>query len=279
MALKVFCLVLNYRHFLDTGKCIKRLLAADCPTGTKFLVIDNSPNQTPVGYFEKEIPTAQVLKNQENFGFAKGNNVGIRYALRHGASHVLIINPDVAVGKKFFLPLLAGLAKSPQAGIIAPAIRHQQDGLTFYGLEGRVDWHTGKASHVNRRRLTKGGKTITAQFVTFACVLLRVEVFERVGLLDERYFMYLEDVDYCLRVTKMGFVVLLDQNVVVNHQTSSSFKRPTDKLLISFRSHLIFINKWLQFPKNIVPIIYTLLFYPYLYSLWTYHHYKKSLRT
>lgn len=278
MATKIFCFVLNYRHFLVTAKCLKKLWSADAPAGIKFIVIDNSQSETPKNYFENIFAGIKVIRNPGNFGFAKGNNVGIRYALKRGASHILIINPDVTVGKKFFTPLLIELTKMPAAGLIAPAIKHRQKGVTFFGLAGRVDWRTGKASHINLRHLPISHpgdvKAKPAQFVTFACVLIRADVFRKVGLLDERYFMYLEDVDFCLSAGKKGYTILLDPGVVVSHETSSSFAKPTDKLIISFRSQLLFINKWLSFPRNILPTIYTLFFYPYLYLLWTYHAMK-----
>ncbi len=271
---KIFCLVLNYQHFLDSGKCLTNLRRSDLPTGVEFLIMDNSPDDSSYRYFRKVFPKIKVLRNSGNFGFAKGNNVGVRYALKHGASHVLIINPDVTVGRRFLKPLLSGLDKDRKAAIIAPAIQHKQNGVIFYGMQGKIDWVTGKATHTNFRRLPKKRGVVRSQFVTFACALIKTEVFGKIGLLDERYFMYLEDVDYCLSTREAGFKVLLDPGVVVGHLTSSSFRKPTDKLLISFRSQITFINKWLKFPKNIFPIVYTLFFYPYLFLLWTYHDCK-----
>ncbi len=251
-------------------------MKSDAPIGTKYLIIDNSPDNLSVNYFRKVLPKIKVIRNTGNFGFAKGNNTGIHYAMKQGAGYVLIINPDVTVGKRFLKPLLSSLSQDKKAMIIAPAIRHQQKGETFFGLQGKVDWKTGKATHLNIRRLPKNKRAKGAEFVTFACALIKTEVFRKVGLLDERYFMYLEDVDYCLAAKRAGFKILLDSRVVVDHLTSSSFRKPTDKLLISFRSQITFINKWLKFPKNVVPIVYTLFFYPYLFLLWTYHYYKRK---
>lgn len=252
-------------------------MKSDLPAEVEFLIIDNSPDDQSARYFRKNFPRIKVIKNSGNFGFAKGNNIGIRYAIKQGAGHVLIINPDVTVGRRFLKPLLSSLDKDKKAMIIAPAICHEQNEKTFFGLWGKIDWRTCKATHLNVRRLPKNKVVRRSEFVTFACVLIKTDVFSKVGLLDERYFMYLEDVDFCLSVNRAGFKVLLDSGVVVDHLTSSSFRRPTDKLLISFRSQVTFINKWLGFPKNIFPLVYTLFFYPYLYLLWTYHFYKARL--
>lgn len=271
MRKQIAAIILNYKHPRDTTDCLRTLFKSDAGKGVDFYIVDNSPEEKFEKEIKKNFPKVNYLRSPENLGFAAGNNQAIRKILRSDIRYILIINPDVKVGRSFFKPLLGGLAKDKKAGIIAPAIRHQQRGVTFFGLSGKIDWKTGKASHRNLRRLPKSKGVKKAEFVTFACVLIKADVFRKVGLLDERYFMYLEDVDFCLQAKKAGFRILLDQNVVVDHQTSSSFKKPTDKLPISFRSQLVFINKWLRFPNNIIPFFYTLLLYLYLYLLWTYH--------
>ena len=88
--------------------------------------------------------------------------------------------------------------------------------------------------------------------------------------------MYFEDVDYCLSTNQRGQKIILDPSVCVSHNTSSSFSRPTDKLKISFRSHLRFISKWLHGCQKLIPFLYAIFLYPYLYVLWTYHFYKSN---
>ena len=273
---KISAIVLNYKHPEDTIDCISTLLKSDAGQEVDYYIVDNSAEEKFEKEFKRTFPKVNYLSSPSNTGFAGGNNRAIKKILLSDSRYILIINPDVRVGKRFFKPLVSDLADDKKAGIVAPTIRHEQNGIVFLGLQGTVDWKTGKANHLNLRKQPVNKVVTRAEFVTFACVLIKADVFRKVGLLDERYFMYLEDVDYCLQATKAGFNILLDHNVVVDHQTSSSFRKPTDKLLISFRSQLTFINKWLTFPKNILPTIYTLFFYPYLYLLWTYHFYKKK---
>lgn len=276
MSVKVAIIVLNYRHHQDTIKCIKALLKSDIPKGTKIICIDNSPDDLSVTAISKELPDIHLIKSPKNLGFAGGNNLGVKYALKKGASHILIINPDVTVGKIFFTPLLSVFKQEPITGLVAPAISHYQNNQRFYGLEGTIDWRFALARHINLPRLPS--TTIRpSEFVTFACVLIKSDVIRKIGLLDDGYFMYLEDVDYCLRVGRAGYKIFLNPKVVVSHETSSSFKKATDKLFISFKSQIRFVNKWLPFPENIIPLIYALLFYPYLYALWTYFDIKRRL--
>lgn len=251
--MKIYCLVLNYKCEEDTKKCVKALESSDLPRGTKILVLDNS---------------------KKNLGFAGGNNKGIREAIRNKATHVLIINPDVRVEKRFFTPLLTELKNNDDVGIIAPAIRYVVGKRIFFGLEGSMDWRTAKPTHVSVSKLPVSKKLRRGEFVTFACTLIKTEVFKKIGLIDERYFMYLEDVDFCLSARRAGFEVGLTSGAIVDHKQSASFKKPMDKLKISFVSHIKFIFKRMRFPGIIFPLIYQLVFYPYLYVLWTIHAFR-----
>ena len=276
MSVKVAVIVLNYRHHQDTIKCIKTLLRSDLPKGSNVICVDNSQDDLSATAISKALPNIHLIKSGKNLGFAGGNNLGIKYALKNGASHILIINPDVTISKLFFGPLLSVFNQEPKTGLVAPAIRHFQNNKPFYGLEGYIDWHFAIAKHINLQKLPR--KDIRpSEFVTFACVLIKSDVLQKIGLLDDGFFMYLEDVDYCLRAGKAGYKIFLNPQVLVSHETSSSFKKATDKLPISFKSQIRFINKWLPFPKNIIPLVYALLFYPYLFLLWTYFDFKKQL--
>lgn len=277
MSTKIYCLVLNYNHHLDTEICVNSLLSSDVPKNTKIIIIDNSPTTKSAKYLQDKFPKITIIKNKQNLGFAGGNNIGIKMAIANKATHVLIINPDVIVGKKIFVRLLQDFDKYPRLGLVAPAIKHYQGTQQFYGLAGHLDWSTTKATHTNLRTLPQTTKLRFGDFVTFACVLIKSEVFRETGLLDERYFMYLEDVDYCLMAGQKGLTSAVDMSVVVNHNTSSSFSKPTDKLKISFFSQLKFITKWCQFPTNIQPYLYALGFYPYLYLLWSAKYYRSRL--
>lgn len=276
MKKKLYIIVLNYRRYRDTASCIRALLKSDLPTTSQIIVVDNSqsrPGQKDLlAEFGQKI---SLVKNKRNLGFAAGNNVAIRSALAD-ASQVLIINPDVLIPRHFFRPLL-GAMKKDHADIVAPAIRHRAGFKILYGLEGRIDWGLAKPQHTNLSR-KPSTKVRKATFVTFACVLISAQVFSKIGLLDEKFFMYLEDVDFCLRLKKARGKIICVPGVIVDHETSSSFAKPVQKLPLSFRSHLYFITKWLPWHQRLLPYLYTCLFYPYLYLLWSLTELKQGLK-
>jgi len=274
-ASRVFIIILNYNRHQDTIQCINSLYKSDLPTGTEIVIVDNSETNKSKNILKKTFPQIKLIKTKENRGFANGNNFGIRYALKNKATHIMIINPDVVVSKPFLKPLLNTFKFKPKAGLVAPVHQHKQNNQVFFGLGGKVDWRTTKCEHINTKTLSfKTPKKY--QFVSFACVLIKREVFEKIGLLNELYFMYLEDVDYCLTATQAGFQCFIEPKVRIKHNTSSSFSIPTKKLKISFVSQLKFINRWLKFPQSLYAYVYMTLFYSYLYLLWTYHYHKNK---
>lgn len=272
MKKKVAAIILNYKNLNDTLSCLSALTQSAGGGEVDYFVVDNSPTKETEKIFKKSYPDAYYIASPKNLGFAGGNNLAIRLIVKGDYTHVLIINPDVTVGKKFFTPLLKNF-ENERVGIVAPAISHTQKNLKMFGLEGKVNWRLAKPEHRNLHSL-RSKIPVSCEFVTFACVLISTDTLRKVGLLDEGYFMYLEDVDFCLTVKHKGTKIILDPSVIVSHRTSSSFKHPTQKLKISFKSHLRFINKWLSPLKRIIPLIYIFLLYPYLYLLWTYHEFK-----
>lgn len=272
MRQKISAIILNYKHLDDTIACVRSLSQTDLGKSVNYYIVDNSPEPSTNNYLKTIFPKISYISSPTNPGFAAGNNLAIKKALRAGSTHILIINPDVTVSRHFFVPLMKHFSNK-EVGLVAPIIYHTQKGQKVYGLEGRVDWQYAKPEHRNLKKNLKL-TPIVSEFVTFACVLISKEVFQKVGLLDQSYFMYFEDVDYCLTAGNAGFKIILDPSVAVSHRTSSSFAKPTQKLGISFWSHLHFINKWLPWYRRLIPYCYAITIYPYLYLLWTYHSIK-----
>jgi GT2 family glycosyltransferase len=264
---RICAIVLNYKNHFDTSKCIQNLQKTDLSHSLDIHLVDNSADGQPVDQFAQLIPAENIYVNSTNTGFSAGNNTILsRFATQDKYDYFLIINPDVTVSRKFFRPLVSLMDQDDNIGIVAPAIKHRFHGLDHYGLDAKMDWRLARPKHINLKYLRRT-KPYSCQLVTFACVLIRAETIRAVGPLDDRFFMYFEDTDYCLRTKSAGYKIFLDPTVVVDHQTSSSFSRHIDKIRIIFRSHLAFIYKWLPVHKRLLPILHTLIFYPYLIIL------------
>ena len=273
--MKISAICLHYRHLDNTVKCItslKRAFALQKNLKFEVIIVNNNP-QEKLDEIDFSIPVT-IIQTKKNLGFAGGNNVGIRQALKKRPDYILLINNDVVVRPKFLKPLLQVFQKDKQAGIVAPAVEHYQKNKKFFGLEGHIHWWQGICKHRNLTYLPQ--KEISAEFVSACCMLIKREVFQKAGLLPEKYFLYLEDVDYCLSVRKAGFRIYLQPQAVIFHKGGQSFKHPVKKIFYSFSSNLLFIWRWVPKYQKLTAFIFILFFYPYLVLLWSWHQWKKN---
>lgn len=191
------------------------------------------------------VETLIVDNNKINRGFAKGANLGIKKALVKGATKILLINPDVDITKEE----ISKLAEN-NADIVSPVLKFERNGKTVLDYGGKVNWLLGRTTHNENKR----GKI---DYVSGACILISSKVFEKIGLFDEKFFMYFEDVDFCLRAKAAGFNVSVDKNIVVDHQISEH-KYSEDNLKKSYvlASNKYFMQKWLPWYSKLPSYAY-----------------------
>lgn len=216
---RVVAVVLNWDGGSINRTCLDALLACRYPN-LEVLFVDNGSTDGSPEDVQARYPRLETLLNKENLGFTGGNNQGIRRALEKGADLVLILNNDVTVPPDFLDPLVARLKE--RAGLVGPKILDPS---------GRVWCAGGMLSfHHNLSRLRGYGhedngrydRTEAVDYLPACCLLISKEVFETIGLLDEDYFCYLEDVEYCFRAREAGFPVIFCPDSRVYHAYSHS---------------------------------------------------------
>jgi GT2 family glycosyltransferase len=214
----VCALIINYngRKLLDG--LLRTFRKTDYPN-YKVVVVDNGSTDGSMEGFEKEYPWADLLSLGKNMGFSGGNNAGIRYAVRkYGPGYVLLLNNDMEVLEPGWMSEMVRAAETePGAGIIGckllmPGGIIQHAGGSFSPLTISLHPHA----------FEKDGPAFDAikdmDFVTGACLLIKREVLEKAGLLDERYNpIYYEDCEYCARARRRGFRVIYDGKASMQH--------------------------------------------------------------
>ena len=219
--------VLNYRTPAMTLDCLASLEpeVASVP-GTRAVVVDNASGDGSAEVIAEAIAGrgwgawATLLPATSNRGFAAGNNEAIRSALAEPSppSAFLLMNSDTIARPGMLASLMEAASKHPEAGLIGPRLEWP-DGTP---QAGGFRWHhpvseligaaaTGPLTRLLGRyvvALPPPGGTAECQWLSFACVLIRREVFQKIGLLDEGFFMYYEDVDFSRRAVGAGFGVL-----------------------------------------------------------------------
>jgi len=183
-----------------------------------------------------------------NLGFSGGMNVGIRHARRRGADRILLVNSDVIVPPDAVEQLERVLDSAPRAGIVGPVVlaRSEPDriatlGMSYAAATGRMR-HRGTGDRASDHRPAAGGEVVDA--VSGCLMLIKSEVFDAVGLLDERYFLYTEDVDLCAAIRARGRRILFTPAATITHlRGRSRATRPAASNAAYRRSHLAFYEK------------------------------------
>jgi len=190
----------------------------------------------------------EILENKKNMGFAKANNIGIKYALAHGADYILLLNNDTKIEMNFLKNLL-----NIDAPISSPVVKFREfkeNPKLIYDLGGFVNWWTGRTSHLNAYANTyslyKDKDPIEVDYVAGCSMLIKKEVVRTIGLLDEKYFIYFEDVDFCVTAKKHGFNVIVDPNSIIYHKLGGSMDRWSKRAIFhNLMGNFIFISKHL----------------------------------
>ena len=221
---KVAVIILNYCNYQDTLSCIKSLLKIDYSNYKVFVVDNNSPNES-LKYLNTIIENnVEIIESGMNGGFAYGNNIGIKMALEDNSDYVLLLNNDTLVDKNFLEPLLCAAEKEKNVGIVSPRIMFYPDADKIWYAGGKVDWNNLRAIHYGLKEKLSDGylKEAMVNFASGCCMLIPREVIDTVGFLPEEYFMYYEDMDYCVKVMDKGYKIKYVPESVIYHRVSSS---------------------------------------------------------
>lgn len=240
---KIFVVILHFGEIALTRECIQTLQEKDKGYAKIIVVNNNEKNIAPGALPFKRIT---LINNKRNIGFAAGVNVGIRYAIRNGADAILFLNNDTLIKKPFINELSAILSNDPSVGIVGPAICFTKNGKKIFDIGGSINMLTGRTSH----REVEEVKDIPLRFVTYvsgAAMMIKREVFERVGLFDEQFFLYYEDADFCLRAAKKGFRVAVDPHAIVFHLLSKTIGKVSPfAVFYQTQSAVFFGRKYMQ---------------------------------
>jgi GT2 family glycosyltransferase len=223
---KLVIVVLNWNGLEDTLVLLRSLEACRVPDGWAFatLVVDNGSSDGSPARIAREFPRAEVLALPENLRFAGGNNRGVKRALDSGADAVMLLNNDTEADPGLIERLLLALDQHPGAGAAAPLIYFGTPSQRIWYAGGRLSPALGHTAHRGLRALDRGQFRSVERtgYLTGCCLLARREAWERVGLLDEGYFIYAEDADWCLRARRAGFTLLFVPTARLWHKVSAS---------------------------------------------------------
>ncbi len=218
-------IVLNWNGWNDTAACLSSLQRLNYPN-YRVTVVDNRSTDDSVSRLQTQFPTVDLVENDKNVGFAGGCNIGIARSLAEGADYVWLLNNDTTVDAEALQRLVDKAISDSRIGAVGSAIYSAEvpERLEAWG-GGRVNFWLGRSMHFVK---PVGDEKI--QFITGASLLLPRTVIETLGLLDEGFFMYWEDADYCFRVRRAGWRLAVSGQSKVWHKGSASVGRRSAKM-------------------------------------------------
>jgi GT2 family glycosyltransferase len=216
--------VLSWNGREDTLRCLQSLLDLD-PPGVEVVCVDNGSSDGSQRAVRERFPDVTLIEAGENLGYAAGNNLGIRHALARGASWVMLVNNDATVAADVIAGFLQAARECPAAGILAGKVYFAERPHTIWfagqrvsellGYSGRPRGY-GRADGPRYRRMVATGRAVGA------LMAISREAIDRVGLLEQDLFAYVEDVDWALRVRAAGMEVIFAPGARAWHRVSAS---------------------------------------------------------
>ena len=213
-------------------------------------LIDNSvterTNDLIKGFLEKySVTSCKHIKNSENIGVAAGNNTGIKLSIEEGCSHVLLLNNDIEIPQSFLLSKILSISETKGESIIVPKIFYYP-GKKIWMAGGYIDKFRALGVHYGYKKNDLPRYNIS-KHVTYSptCfMLIRKEVFEKVGLIDEKYFAYYDDTDFIFRAGKSGYKVYYEPSLYILHKVSA-IAGPESPFYVYYsnRNKIYFIKK------------------------------------
>lgn len=232
-------ILVNYNTPEEIKNCLRSIEKIE--TGNfKFstIIVDNGSKE-PLSLSKRHLgASAEIIRSESNLGFSGGNNLGIRYALeKYNSDYVLLLNSDTEVEPSFLKKMHAYAESDPKIGLVNPKIyfmsgdefhqdsyNQKQKGQVFWFGGSAIDWSHCVAHHRGVDEVDRGQFDITSPqpFVTGCCLLIKRQVLEQVGFLNEDLFLYWEDVEYSLRARSHGFGCYYYPEAVIWHENAGS---------------------------------------------------------
>jgi GT2 family glycosyltransferase len=247
---RVTAIVLNYQHSADTLRCM-RSVAKSTHLNLVPIVVDNGSDLAELEYLAAELsPGVCLIETGENLGYAAGNNVAIRQALKIGTDYVWVLNPDTTVEPETVEWMVRTAEQNENIGIVGSRVFYGgSDPLAIWFNGAAVDLESGGAAdHQDMGKLdadVPAHAPFQTGYVTGTSMMIRTGVFESVGLLPEDYFLYFEETAFNIDVQRAGWATVVEPRSRVHHYKRSTGTLPTAAYMYYYvRNRLIFGQRY-----------------------------------
>jgi GT2 family glycosyltransferase len=248
-------IIINYNNSNDTIDCLNSLFESGIHSNS-ILVIDNGSKNDSLSYLIDKCPSVNIIKNKTNIGFAAANNIGLKRAISNNFSYAILLNNDTIVTPTAISELIRVMDKSPDVSLGTGQIRMYPEKNKIWYAGGKLIHWRGLAVHllfnknVEKARLQKDPQYVT--FISGCYLCIRLCSIAKLGVLDERFFIYLEDVEYSDRAIKKGYKMLYVPTSVIYHKWIGGTKLKNKSLYYAIRNR----NLLIKISFNVIAKVY-----------------------
>jgi len=242
---KIAIIIVNWKQYELTINCLLSLQKVEYKN-LEVILVDNESNFEKINKIKSDFNKVEVIESKENLGFASANNLGIKYAIKNKFEYVMLLNNDTEVNKKFLSPLLNSFQNDNSLGAVQPLIMNYNNRAKVWNAGGYLNNFFG-FPYTNKKLNNKNRQI---DWITGCCIVLKTKVIKKAGLIDEDFFAYYEDVDWSLRIKKLGYKLgIVESSVIFHHGTKSSNDSNSEGNLSPFvhylniRNHIYLLKK------------------------------------
>jgi len=261
----VHVIVVNYNTVGLLRRCLDHVSASRAEATISLTVVDNGSTDSTMAVLHEEYPQVGALRSERNLGFSGGNNLALRQILAESSprtarehEYILLVNSDLFLAPDTIAGLVGFAEGRPDVGAVGPRVEKPDGTLdlacrrsfptpanAFFQLFGLSRRFPGNARFAAYNLTNLDPAQLTeVDAVTGACMLVRVSAIDQVGLLDERFFMYGEDLDWAYRLKAQGWRIFYNPAVCALHQKGATSARQSGRMIVEFyRAMYLFHQK------------------------------------
>lgn len=262
-------IVLNYNSREDTLDCLRSLEHLTYPS-VEVIAVDNGSIDGSVDAIRSSFPGVTLIDTGKNLGFTGGNNAGIQRALENGADYIMLLNNDTIVAPDMLDLMVEVMENDPTIGVSGPMIYYYDAPDVIWSAGGTIDWKHGLTNMVGLNQDDKaqfGLAPRPVDFVTGCAILARRKVWESAGLLNDQFFMYYEETEWCVRASRTGYKIVHIPDAMMWH------KIPIDARATSARAYYYMTRNRLLFLRKtragLSTWLYTMIEYARTFVSWS----------
>jgi GT2 family glycosyltransferase len=264
---KIAVVLVNYNTTNDTIECIQSIYKSNF-TNYCVIVIDNASEVNPEKLIKKDFPDIIYFANNENIGFSRACNKGIDIAFSMSIDYVLLLNNDTVINENTLFNLLETFDYDNNTGIVSGIIYYYSNPEKIWYAGGKYSWLNIGMKHITKLK-SNSKKVFETDIISGCCMLIKKDVIDKIGKLNEAYFYGVEDMEYCFIAKKNGIKLAVNVNANIYHKIGASNNGHSERSVwytaCSIYSRVVFMK---LFIKDITLYTMFIIFFLFVYNIY-----------